>query len=141
MIYSLEQGIKVSVSEFFKALLDMENNDNKKLEFQDLLYNLVLKQFADFIDSDVDLKGEEKAQMAEEVVQTYSSSLEYSRSLILQFFIKCIQEHSYRFRIFAVNNQLIEKISALTKYRSKLLDMWIVKFFKGILKGKDELLI
>lgn len=74
-------------------------------------------------------------------MKTFNSALEYSRSLILQLLLKCVQEHQYRFRIFAVNNQVIEKVAKLTKYNSKHLNMWIVKFFKGILKMKDELLL
>ncbi len=37
MLYSYEQGIKVQVMEFFKALLDIEANE-KKIEFLDLFY-------------------------------------------------------------------------------------------------------
>lgn len=37
-----------------------------------------------------------------------------------------------------MNNFLIEKIAKLTKHKSKLLNLWIIKFFKAIIRVKDE---
>jgi len=42
-----------------KALLDPETIE-KKAEFQDLFYNLALKQFTDFIDNDFELGHDDK---------------------------------------------------------------------------------
>lgn len=68
----------------------------------------------------------------------YNKSLEYSRSLVVQLITKCAQEHAFRFRIFAVQQEVIEKISKLRRFESKLLNLWIVKFYKAIIKVKDE---
>jgi hypothetical protein len=70
--------------------------------------------------------------------QEYNASLEYSRSLVLQIIIKCAQEHAFRFRIFAVQNEAIEKVTQLVRFKSKLLNMWVIKFYKAIIKSKDE---
>ena len=51
---------------------------------------------------------------------------------------KCAQEHAFRFRIFAVQQEVIEKITKLQRFHSKLLNLWIVKFYKAIIKAKDE---
>lgn len=52
--------------------------------------------------------------------------------------MKCASEHAFRFRIFAVSNLLIENIAKLTRMKSKLLNLYIIKFFKAIIRGKDE---
>ena len=33
---------------------------------------------------------------------------------------------------------MIEKISKLTRFKSKLLYLWIIKFYKAIIKAKDD---
>lgn len=68
----------------------------------------------------------------------HNKALEYSRSLVVQLITKCAQEHAFRFRIFAVQQEVIEKVSRLRRFESKLLNLWIVKFFKAIIKVKDE---
>lgn len=54
IIYSFEQGIKIQVFEFLKALLDSENAD-KKVEFIDLFYKEVLTVFLTFLGSEEDI--------------------------------------------------------------------------------------
>jgi len=51
---------------------------------------------------------------------------------------KCAQEHAFRFRIFAVQQETIEKITRLQRFNSKLLNLWIIKFYKAVIKAKDE---
>ena len=46
-------------------------------------------------------------------LQDYNRSLEYSRSLVVQLLTKCAQEHAFRFRIFAVQQEAIERVSRL----------------------------
>jgi hypothetical protein len=48
VLYSFEQGIKIQVFEFMKALLDNENPD-KKVEFSEIFYKEVLNIFLVFL--------------------------------------------------------------------------------------------
>lgn len=117
--------------------MDNEQTD-KKLEYQDLFYLKVLSFFTEIIGSDLDFKNKFENQ---EDLHKFESAIEYSISLILQIVIKCCAEHSFKFRIFAVNNVLIEKIAKLTRMKSKLINLWIIKFFKTIIRCKDDLYI
>jgi hypothetical protein len=110
----------------------------KKVEFNELFYTKVMTIFAENLGQELNINPDDPS-IDYLKAQEFNNSLEYSRSLILQIVIKCAQEHTFRFRIFAVNNELIEKISKLNRYKSKLLNLWIVKFFKAILRGKDEI--
>lgn len=94
--------------------------------------------FSEFLGKDINLSTTDPNIDSVKAAQ-FNNSLEFSRSLILQIIIKCATEHAFRFRIFSVNHELIEKISNLSTHRSKLLNLWISKFYKAILKGKDEM--
>ncbi|CDW88124.1 UNKNOWN [Stylonychia lemnae] len=137
VLYSFEQGIKIQVFEFMKALLDNENSD-KKVEFTDLFYKEILNIFLSFLTQDEDLSLQDQPLESYNQSLEYNRSLEYSRSLVIQIFIKCASEHAFRFRIFAVQAEVIEKISRLTRFRSKLLNLWIIKFYKALIKVKDD---
>ena len=56
----------------------------------------------------------------------------------MQLFTKCAQEHAYRFRIFAVSQDVVDKISRLQRFKSKVLNVSIVKFFKAVIRAKDD---
>lgn len=43
--------------------------------------------------------------------------------------------------MFAVKSNLVEKVAAMVKYRSKHLNLWVVKFFKAIIRSKEEMLL
>ena len=95
MLYSFEQGIQIQVFEFIKALLDNENNE-KKVEFFDFFYKDVLCGFLTFLASDPETTID-----SERAVQ-FNRALECARGLVVQILTKCVQEHSFRFRIFAL---------------------------------------
>jgi len=148
MLFAFEQGIKVQVFEFFKQLLDNEQTE-KKVEFNDLFYKESLSQFLSFLTSAEDLSPEVSSSLELPVrdaavdsqaakIEAYNRSLDYSRFLVVQLLTKCAQEHAFRFRIFAVQQEVIEKVSRLQRFNSRLLNLWIVKFYKAIIKAKDE---
>lgn len=117
--------------------MDNEQQD-KKVEFNDLFYREVLNMFLSFLSENHDIDLTKLPSCDYEKSLDFNRSLEYSRSLILQLILKCAQEHAFRFRIYAVQGDMIEKICSLTRFRSKLLNMWVIKLLKGIIKGKDD---
>ena len=56
----------------------------------------------------------------------------------MQLFTKFAQEHAYRFRIFAVSQDVVDKISRLQRFKSKVLNVSIIKFFKAVIRAKDD---
>lgn len=49
MIYSSQQGLKLSICEFFKDLLSCDLNSEKKIDFYDLIYSQVIATFITFL--------------------------------------------------------------------------------------------
>lgn len=82
LLYSYEQGIKIQVFEFMKALLDNENTD-KKVEFSDFFYKEVLSIFLAFLSADDDLSLDQVEPQDYYRSLEYNRSLEYSRSLVV----------------------------------------------------------
>jgi hypothetical protein len=82
VIYSFEQGIKIQVFEFMKALLDNENAD-KKLEFSELFYKEVLNILLAFLSSNEDIPLDSVSLEHYIKALELNRSLEYSRSLVI----------------------------------------------------------
>ena len=137
MLYSFEYGIKTQVFEFIKALLDNENTD-KKVEFLDFFYKEVLSVFMAFLASVEDIPMDQVQLDDYHKAVEFNRSLECARALVIQILCKCVQEQSFRFRIFVVQSEVIEKVSSLAKLKSKVTNLWIVKFYKAIVKAKDD---
>lgn len=67
--------------------------------------------------------------------------LEHSAYLMLDIINRVIAEHKYPFRTYVTKHKIIEKVASLVKVKSSLLNIEIIKFYKGILRSKDVVYI
>ena len=67
--------------------------------------------------------------------------IEYSVYIILKIFNKVVSEHRYTFREWVCKNNAIPKIAKLSKLKSKLINIEIVKFYKSLMRIKDLIYI
>lgn len=68
-------------------------------------------------------------------------AIEYSIYLILQIFNKVVSEHRFTVREWVCKNAAIPKIAKLSKLKSKLVNIEIVKFYKSLMRIKDLIYI
>ena len=54
---------------------------------------------------------------------------------------KVLSEHKYTFREWVCKNNAIPKIAKLSKLKSKLVNIEVIKFYKSIMKNKDQIYI
>lgn len=82
------------------------------------------------------------AKVEEEALEPNQvKDIEYSLYLILQIFNKVVSEHRYTFREWVCKNNVIPKIAKLSKLKSKLVNIEIVKFYKSLMRIKDLIYI
>ena len=82
------------------------------------------------------------AKVEEETLEpTQVKAIEYSLYLILQIFNKVVSEHRYTFREWVCKNNVIPKIAKLSKLKSKLVNIEIIKFYKCLMRIKDLIYI
>lgn len=83
--------------------------------------------------------SESTLKYSKEAVEEYNRSIETSKTIIMEILQKCQKEHGFRFRIWAINSDLVEVALATNKLlKSNVLNVGIVKLIKVILKSKDE---
>jgi hypothetical protein len=82
-----------------------------------------------------------KIEEEEEMEAGKVKEVEYSVYLILQIFNKVVSEHRYTFREWVCKNNAIPKIAKLSKLKSKLINIEIVKFYKSLMRIKDLIYI
>lgn len=70
-----------------------------------------------------------------------TSELEYVKFMILDIIIKCIKEHGYRMRMYAMNRNLIDRIVNLKSLNSKLINIYILKVIRAFIGNKDDLML
>lgn len=139
LIYSTEQGIKVQICDFFKSLLDGEQTYFNQLPTKESLYKNVIKNFVQFLKyfAEKEWNAHDKAFARYPQFDLYHH-LEYSAYLIMQILNKVTAEHRYPFKIFVVQNDVIQTVASLAKLDSKLLNIEIIKFYKSLLRSKDQ---
>jgi hypothetical protein len=56
----------------------------------------------------------------------------------MQILNKVTAEHRYPFKFFVVQNDVIQTVAQLARLDSKLLNIEIIKFYKSLLRSKDQ---
>lgn len=167
MLYSNQQGLKVSVCEFLKDLIGQEQQELKQMfntaileeVSQRLILFLSELEPEEFTDTVKKLGGKDDASahleeskncpqpaphpgttQATPQDEALVKHLEQSRCLVLQFFTKLIQDSTFptNVRVFFVKNQVFNKIADLRRFNSRQVNIEIVKFFKAIIQSKDR---
>ena len=77
--------------------------------------------------------------MSKETVTEFNRSVETSKTIITDVLQRCQKEHGFRFRIWAINSDLVETLLHTNKVtKSSVTNVGIVKLIKVILKSKDD---
>jgi hypothetical protein len=148
LIYSHDQGLKLQIAEFFKAL--MENAEQRNIMgFKDQFYAVCMNQFAKFFAADHEIDIETMAENLSLEEQDdfiakatdFNRSLEFSKSAVLEIITKSSQLHSLRFRPFMVRTEMLHSIMKTKKLNSKLLNLQIVRVYKQTIKNKEDSLL
>jgi len=56
----------------------------------------------------------------------------------MQILNKVTAEHRYPFKNFVVQNEVIQTVAQLARLDSNLLNIEVVKFYKALLRSKDQ---
>ena len=56
----------------------------------------------------------------------------------MQILNKVTAEHRYPFKIFVVHNDVVQTVAQVAKLDSNLLNIEIIKFYKSLLRSKDQ---
>ena len=102
---------------------------DKKNEIYDLFYDKLLGVMVEYLSEPHPSDPDEAYEV------------EYVKFMILDIIIKCIKEHGYRMRMYAMSHNLIESIVNLRGLKSKLINIYILKVIRAFLGNKDDLML
>lgn len=122
-----ELGIKFEIIEFFKSVLDPQNDNQEliaKLFFSEILLKLVKDVVAEANKKDGKLQFEFKNML----------------EIFFDLLIYCLENHLELMRSFIIDNALIQELLSIIEPDDKLIIIYFVRFFKMILLKNDSFL-
>ena len=110
------QGIKLQIHEIIKFLLESDTS------ITSTFYELGFKMFSDYF--------------TKEYIENnydYNESVDFSKSLAIDIINKAIIDDNYNAKMYIDRYNIIEGINKLYSFKSKLLNIGIVKFHKSLI--------
>ena len=114
---------------------------------KETMYNVIITKFVNFL-ADFSEAGDfatlapdEDENSENSILYREMKCLEFSVYLMMQILNKVVSEHKYPFRKYMNNLSIIIKVAKLVNLNSNLINIEIVKFYKALLRSKDQMYI
>ena len=110
------QGIKLQIHEIIRFLLESDAN------ITSTFYELGFKMFSEYFSKEYKENNSE-----------YNESVDFSKSLAIDIINKAIVDDNYNAKMYIDRYNIIEGVNKLYNFKSKLLNIGIVKFHKSLI--------
>ncbi len=104
----------------------------------ELFYEQSISMFKAFLEADGHFELSQDNACIRSKQTEFNRVLDDSKGLAVQLITKCAADHNFKFRMFALKHGLIEAVLNCQRHKSKVLNLHIAKFFKQIIKQKDN---